>query len=335
MSDTSHPLVELQNISRHFLGKRKRPFGPHEIVRAVDGLSLDIARGEVVSLVGESGSGKSTVGRMLMRLTDVTEGQILFDNKEITDLSRDRMRPLRRRIQLVFQDPYASLNSKASIATALSAPLEIHEPSMTPSQRKEKIAETLELVGLPAAYADRYPHEFSGGQRQRIGLARALITGPELLVADEPVSALDVSVQAQVINLLLELKETLGLTILFISHDLSVVSHISDRIAVLYLGRLVEVAPAEQLFRNPQHPYTEALLSAIPEPDVRKRRNRVLLKGDIPSPINPPSGCTFRTRCLYALPECALTRPPLKDVSVGHQKACIRDDLQLMPGYVD
>lgn len=335
MSAIDYPLVELDNISRHFLGKRKALFGTPEVVRAVDGLSLTIARGEVVSLVGESGSGKSTVGRMLMRLTDATEGRIVFDGKDITGLDRDRMRSLRRRIQLVFQDPYASLNPKATIATALSVPLQIHDPALTAAERRQKIEAIMGLVGLPAAYADRYPHEFSGGQRQRIGLARALITEPELVVADEPVSALDVSVQAQVINLLLELKEKLGLTVLFISHDLSVVSHISDRIAVLYLGRLVEIAPAEQLFRNPQHPYTEALLSAIPDPYVRKRRNRVLLKGDIPSPIDPPSGCTFRTRCLYALPECSLARPALHEVSTGHQKACIRDDLNLAPGYAD
>ncbi|MCC5960029.1 MAG: ATP-binding cassette domain-containing protein [Rhodobacteraceae bacterium] len=325
------PLVELNNISRHFPGKRTSLFGPPETVRAVDGLSLRINRGEVLSLVGESGSGKSTVGKALMRLTDLTAGEIVFDGQEISRFDRARMRPLRRRIQMVFQDPYASLNPKASVADTLAAPLEIHEPDLTRAQRQDRVADILETVGLSPDFAARYPHEFSGGQRQRIGLARALITKPDLLVADEPISALDVSVQAQVINLLLELQQRLGLTILFISHDLSVVSHISDRIAVMYLGRVVEVAPAEALFRAPRHPYTEALLSAIPEPDMRARRKRMILKGDIPSPVNPPSGCSFRTRCPYAIAECANARPLLEPAGPGHLKACIRDDLDLSP----
>ncbi|TVP47001.1 MAG: ATP-binding cassette domain-containing protein [Halomonas sp.] len=325
------PLVELNNISRHFVGKRSSLFGPPETVRAVDGLSLRINRGEVLSLVGESGSGKSTVGKALMRLTDLTAGEIVFDGQEISRFDRARMRPLRRRIQMVFQDPYASLNPKASVADTLAAPLEIHEPNLSRAQRQERVADILETVGLSPDFATRYPHEFSGGQRQRIGLARALITKPDLLVADEPISALDVSVQAQVINLLLELQQRLGLTILFISHDLSVVSHISDRIAVMYLGRVVEVAPAETLFRAPRHPYTEALLSAIPEPNMRARRKRMILKGDIPSPTNPPSGCSFRTRCPYAIADCAAVRPPLETAGPNHLKACIREDLDLSP----
>jgi len=279
--------------------------------------------------VGESGSGKSTVGRTVLRLARPDSGRIRFGGEDITTLSRDALRPFRRRMQLVFQDPYASLNPKMNVEAIVGAPIDIHEPGTPPAERRRRVEEALSLVGLLPGHAARYPHEFSGGQRQRLGIARALITRPELLIADEPVSALDVSVQAQVVNLLLELKERLGLTILFISHDLAVVGHISDRIAVMYLGRLVEVAPTRALFATPRHPYTEALLSAVPIPDPTLRRERIVLTGDVPSPLNPPSGCRFRTRCRYALPACAAEIPALREVAPGHLKACIRDDLAL------
>jgi oligopeptide/dipeptide ABC transporter ATP-binding protein len=327
----SPALLEIRDLRKWFPVKSGLFSRAREHVKAVDGVNFDVQRGEVLSVVGESGSGKTTVGRLAMRLLEPTGGAIRFDGQDITHLSRNAMRPIRRRMQLVFQDPYASLNPRKPVSSILSDPLEIHHIGATPAERRDKVAEALLLVGLRPEHAARYPHEFSGGQRQRIGIARALISGPELLVADEPVSALDVSVQAQVVNLLLELKERLGLTILFIAHDLAVVGHISDRIAVMYLGRLVEIAPTAELFDAPAHPYTEALLSAAPIPDPTLRRNRILLQGDIPSPLNPPSGCSFRTRCPYALPACAELPPPLREISPGHLKACIRDDLTLRP----
>jgi oligopeptide/dipeptide ABC transporter ATP-binding protein len=300
---------------------------PAQSVKAVDGVSFDIRRGEVLSLVGESGSGKSTIGRAILNLDAPTAGQVHFDGKPLVGLTRRQMRPLRRAMQMVFQDPYSSLNPKQTVEELLSAPLEIHTPELTLQQRRDRIDTVLKTVGLNPAHRSRYPHEFSGGQRQRIGIARALMTEPELLVADEPVSALDVSVQAQVINLLLELKQRLGLTMLFISHDLAVVGHISDRIAVMYLGRLVEIGDAESLLNNPRHPYTRALMAAVPNLDPRQRRPRELLKGDIPSPLAPPSGCAFRTRCPHAQPACANGVPELRLVDRNHAKACIRDDI--------
>jgi oligopeptide/dipeptide ABC transporter ATP-binding protein len=322
-------LLELRDLRKWFLVKSGIFSRVRNHVKAVDGVSFDVQRGEVLSVVGESGSGKTTVGRLAMRLLEPSGGAIRFDGQDITHLSRAQMRSIRRRMQLVFQDPYASLNPRKPVSSILSDPLEIHDLAATAAERRDKVAEALLLVGLRPEYAARYPHEFSGGQRQRIGIARALISGPDLLVADEPVSALDVSVQAQVVNLLLELKDRLGLTILFIAHDLAVVGHISDRIAVMYLGRVVEIAPTEALFSSPAHPYTEALLSAAPTPDPTLRRRRILLQGDIPSALNPPSGCTFRTRCSYALPACAEAPPPLREIAAGHLKACIRDDLTL------
>ncbi|PZP41735.1 MAG: peptide ABC transporter ATP-binding protein, partial [Azospirillum brasilense] len=246
-------------------------------------------------------------------------------------LSRARLRPLRRQMQLVFQDPYASLNPRMTVERIVASPLEIHGIGETQAERMEKVAEALRLVGLLPQHAQRYPHEFSGGQRQRIGLARALVTRPDFIVADEPVSALDVSIQAQVVNLMLELRDRLGLTMLVIAHDLAVVGHMSDRVAVMYLGRLVEIAETRSLFTAPRHPYTEALLSAAPDPDPTRRRKRIVLTGDVPSPLNPPSGCSFRTRCPYALAACAVERPPLRHVAPGHLTACIRDDLSLQP----
>jgi len=325
----TEPLVRVRDLCKWYPLPRRGLFRTREHVRAVDGISFDIERGEVLGLVGESGSGKTTVGRTLMRLTEPTRGEIHFQGKDITHLSRRQLRPVRRHMQLVFQDPYGSLNPRMSVERILSTPLLVHEPSLSPRQRRARVEEALDLVGLFPGAADRYPHEFSGGQRQRIGIARALMAAPELLVADEPVSALDVSVQAQVVNLLLDLRERLGLTILFVAHDLAVVGTISDRVAVMYLGRIVELAETAALFTGSRHPYTEALFSAVPMLDPAARQRRILLHGDVPSPVAPPSGCTFRTRCPYAQPRCAELVPDMRQVGEGHWKACLRDDLEL------
>jgi oligopeptide/dipeptide ABC transporter ATP-binding protein len=297
-------------------------------LKAVNDVSIDIDKGEVLGLVGESGSGKSTVGRMVLRLDDPTGGSIRFQDVDITHHSRKQLRPLRRKMQLVFQDPYSSLNPKMTVGQIIAAPLRINGMGDR-TQIETAVAEILDLVGLNPRFKDRYPHEFSGGQRQRISIARALITEPEFLVADEPVSALDVSVQAQVIKLFLDVRKRFDLGMLFISHDLAVVGYVSDRIAVLYLGRIVEIAPTKSLFERPSHPYTEALISAVPEPIVGAKRRKIRLSGDIPSPINPPSGCAFRQRCPYVIPKCADAVPALRLVAPGHFKACIRDDLDL------
>jgi oligopeptide/dipeptide ABC transporter ATP-binding protein len=322
-------LVEVRDLCKWYPLPRRNLLRPREHVRALDGVSFDINRGEVLGLVGESGSGKTTVGRTLMRLTEPTRGDIRFRGQDITHLSRSQLRPVRKHMQLVFQDPYASLNPRMSIERILATPLLVHEPALSRPERRARVEEALELVGLFPGAADRYPHEFSGGQRQRIGIARALMASPELLVADEPVSALDVSVQAQVVNLLLDLRERLGLTILFVAHDLAVIGTISDRVAVMYLGRIVELADTVALFTGPRHPYTEALFSAVPQIDPAARQQRILLHGDIPSPVAPPSGCTFRTRCPYAQPRCAESEPVMREVGAGHWKACHRDDLAL------
>lgn len=297
-------------------------------VKAVDDVSFRLERGEVLSLVGESGSGKTTVGRTVLRLVDPTGGTIRFEGRDITRLGRRKLRAMRRRMQLVFQDPFASLNPRMTIGDIVAAPLVIHG-GYSRAGRASKVEEMLQLVGLGGHFAERYPHELSGGQRQRVGIARALILRPSLLVADEPVSALDVSIQAQVVNLLVELKEMFGLTILFIAHDLAVVGHISDRIAVMYLGRLVEIAPTRALFEAPRHPYTEALFSAAPIPDPDVKRDRIILTGDIPSPLDPPSGCAFRTRCRHAEAACAAAVPELREIAPGHFAACRRDGLRL------
>ncbi len=324
------PLLQVEGLAMHFdLGRGLFGLGSSEKVRAVDGVDFDILGGEILGLVGESGSGKTTVGRTVLRLTQPTAGTVRFDGEDLTQLTKRQLRPFRRRMQLIFQDPFSSLNPKMTVGRIIATPLLIHQPEATPAERRSRVEELLRLVGLSPRHADRYPHEFSGGQRQRIGIARALVMNPDFLVADEPVSALDVSIQAQVVNLLLDVRRKLGLTMLFISHDLAVVGCIADRIAVMYLGKLVELAPTETLFQDPRHPYTEALFSAEPIPDPAIRREQVLLKGEIPSPVNPPSGCVFRTRCPYALPDCARVVPKLEEVAPGHAKACIREDLTL------
>lgn len=292
-------------------------------VKAVNDISFDVLRGEVVGLVGESGSGKTTVGRTVLRLEEPTSGSIDFDGADIGKLSKPVMRRYRKRMQIVFQDPYASLNPREKIRTVLGHALAVHNIG-TDADREDRIVALLEQVGLTGDYLDRFPHEFSGGQRQRIGIARALAVEPDFIVADEPVSALDVSIQAQVVNLLDDLKAKFNLTMLFIAHDLAVVEHISDRVIVMYLGRIMEIAPTRTLYRSPNHPYTKALLSAVPSPDIHAKKERIILTGDIPSPINPPSGCVFRTRCPMAIPDCAKVVPELKQVSPGQFSACIR-----------
>ena len=292
-------------------------------VRAVNDVSFSIRRGEVVGLVGESGSGKTTVGRTILKLSEPTGGSIDFDGADITHLKPPQMRAFRKRMQIVFQDPYASLNPREKIRTVLGHALAVHRIG-TATEREDRIVRLLEQVGLTGDYLDRFPHEFSGGQRQRIGIARALAVEPEFIVADEPVSALDVSIQAQVVNLLEDLKDQFNLTMLFIAHDLAVVEHISDRVIVMYLGRIMEIAPTRKLYSAPNHPYTKALLSAVPDADRRARPDRIILSGDIPSPINPPSGCVFRTRCPMAIADCAQIVPVPTEVSPGHFSACIR-----------
>jgi peptide/nickel transport system ATP-binding protein len=319
------PLVEVRDLEKLFpLSRgvfRGRERGQ---VHAVDGVSFEIPRGETLGLVGESGCGKSTVARLVTRLLEPTAGTVAYDGHDITHLTSRALRPLRREIQLVFQDPYSSLNPRRTVGAIVAEPLRLQRLG-TRAERRARVRELLEVVGLSPEHYNRYPHEFSGGQRQRIGIARALITTPKLVVADEPVSALDVSIQAQILNLLAELQGELGLTYLFIAHDLNVVRHVSDRIAVMYLGKIVELSPAEELHARPIHPYTEALLSAVPtvETDARERqRSRVVLRGDPPSPVAPPSGCRFHTRCRYATEICSTVEPPLVDHGRGHVAAC-------------
>jgi peptide/nickel transport system ATP-binding protein len=305
----------------------KMYFGhPRRPVRAVDDVSFEIARGEVLGLVGESGSGKSTIGRSVVRLIDPTAGEIRYAGTDLVRLRARALRPFRRRLQIIFQDPYASLNPRRRVADTIGEVLATHGLHAG-NARASRVAELLSLVGLAPEHAQRFPHEFSGGQRQRIGIARALAVEPEFIVADEPVSALDVSIQAQVLNLLSDLRERFNLTMLFISHDLDVVEYLCDRIVVLYLGKVMEMAPAQALYRSPQHPYTQALLAASPRPDPEARRERRLLQGDIPSPIDPPSGCVFRTRCPFALDACAREVPALREVAPGHFKACLLEDV--------
>ena len=317
------PLLAVSGLTRHFAPST---FGRGPVVRAVEDVSFSVPRGSVVGLVGESGSGKTTIGRMVAHLITPTAGSIRFDGAETTGLGGRGLRQLHRRVQYIFQDPFASLSPRMTVGEILMEGLEIQRIG-NKSSRRQKAEAALTAVDLPASSFDRYAHEFSGGQRQRIGIARALTLEPELLVADEPVSALDVSIQAQVVNLLRELQGRLGLTMLFIAHDLAVVEYVADVVIVLYLGRIMEMAPSKALYSAPRHPYTRALLSAVPSPDPSRRAQRQVLKGDIPSPVNPPSGCVFRTRCPFAIEACAGTVPALREVGPGHVKACIRDDI--------
>ena len=290
-------------------------------VQAVNGVSFTVRRGEVLGLVGESGSGKTTIGRLVLRLEEATAGKVIFDGTNILELPKKEMRRFRKRMQIIFQDPYASLNPREKVRTVIGHALALHSIG-TPESRRERAAELVEQVGLSPDQLDRFPHEFSGGQRQRVGIARALAVNPDFLVADEPVSALDVSIQAQVINLLSDLKDQLDLTMLFIAHDLAVVEHICDRVAVMYLGKIMELAPSSSLYDNPNHPYTEALLSAVPVPEPGHQQKRTVLSGDIPSAINPPSGCVFRSRCPRAEAICATETPELKQIGPDHFSAC-------------
>lgn len=316
-------LLEVKNLKKYF-PVRKGFFGGEKLnVQAVDDITFNIKKGETFGLVGESGCGKSTTGRTIIRLYDVTDGEVIFEGAEIGKMSEKEIKPFRKKMQMIFQDPYASLNSRMTVGDIVGEPLDIHGLAKG-KERQERIYNLLNTVGLSKDHSNRYPHEFSGGQRQRIGIARSLAVNPEFIICDEPISALDVSIQAQVVNMLEELQDEMGLTYLFIAHDLSMVKHISDRIGVMYLGKLVEVAEAKELYNNPVHPYTQALLSAIPipDPDVTRAKERIILEGDVPSPINPPSGCRFRTRCPYAMGICAEEAPLMQDVGGGHMCAC-------------
>lgn len=331
----SDNLIDVRDLEMHFPVNRgiifQRRVGT---VKAVDGLSFSIKKGETLGLVGESGCGKSTTGRAILQLYRPTAGSVIFEGQDLTKLSGDALRKMRRRVQMIFQDPYASLNPRMTVGDIVGEPIRVHKLREGKAVR-ERVEELLGLVGLNPAFANRYPHEFSGGQRQRIGIARALAVEPEFVVCDEPVSALDVSIQAQVVNLLEDLQQKLGLTYLFIAHDLSVVKHISDRVAVMYLGKMVELSEGPKLYSMPLHPYTQALLSAVPIPDpkVEQQRRRIILEGDVPSPLNPPSGCHFHTRCPIAIQKCKDEEPPFEDFGGGHFAACwrARESGELMP----
>jgi oligopeptide transport system ATP-binding protein len=323
-------LVAIRDLKIHFPVRSRFLFGkPQGVVKAVDGVTFDIRRGETLGLVGESGCGKTTLGRAILQLNRITDGTIFFDGKNLASTSAAEAQLMRRRIQLIFQDPYSSLNPRMSVGRAIAEPIRLHGLRQGQAAVRDRVRELLSLVGLAPSYASRYPHEFSGGQRQRVGIARALACEPELIVCDEPVSALDVSVQAQVVNLLQDLQEKLGLTYLFIAHGLSVIQHISDRVAVMYLGRIAEIGDRRDVYGNPRHPYTRSLLSAvpIPNPKLERARRRIVLKGELPSPLNPPKGCPFVTRCPIATDYCAMEMPPLvPNPGARSMAACWRSD---------
>jgi len=314
----SRAFVEVRNLSKYF------PVGRNRVLKAVDGISFTVRKGETLGLVGESGCGKSTAGRTVIRLYEPTSGSVVIDGTDVMKLSRSKLKAFRRKMQMIFQDPYASLNPRMTVLDIIGEALDIHGLVKSRAERTRRVEELLELVGLNAQHASRYPHEFSGGQRQRIGITRALAVEPEFIVCDEPISALDVSIQAQIVNLLTDLQKKMGLTYLFVAHDLAMVKYISDRIAVMYLGQIVELASSEDLYDQPQHPYTKALMSAIPipDPEAEAKKERIILQGELPNPISPPSGCPFRTRCPFAMERCAQEKPAFREVRPGHWAAC-------------
>jgi len=320
------PLLQVNDLKKHFLVRAGALFGAAR-VRAVDGVSFEIQRGETLALVGESGCGKSTVGRAILRLFDITAGQVVLDGCRIDDLSAGALRPLRRRVQVVFQDPFSSLNPRMRVRDIIAEPMRSFGLAKSAAEIDARVGDLLDKVRLPREAAGRWPHEFSGGQRQRIGIARALAAEPDLIVCDEAVSALDVSVKAQIVNLLHDLQQELGLSLLFISHDLAIVEHMTHRVAVMYLGKIVELAPKREVFAAPKHPYTQALLSAVPVPVPGASRQRIVLKGDVPSPVNPPNGCRFHTRCPYAFDRCRREEPQLRLATRNHFAACHLHDL--------
>jgi len=325
MNGQNETLLEVRDLKMHFPITKgiifQREVGA---IKAVDGVNFDLYKGETLGLVGESGCGKSTTGRAILQLYRPTDGEVRFEGRELTETKGEELRKMRRRMQMIFQDPYASLNPRMTVGSIVGEPLEVHSIGDNKKERQERVQELLKTVGLNPYFVNRYPHEFSGGQRQRIGVARALAVNPSFIVADEPISALDVSIQAQIINLLEDLQEELELTYLFIAHDLSVVRHIADRIAVMYLGKIVELADRDELYENPKHPYTQALLSAvpIPDPEIENQRQRIILEGDVPSPASPPKGCNFCTRCPRVMDICREQEPEFKDYGNGHQTAC-------------
>lgn len=332
MSKFNEKLLEIRNLKKHF------NVGHKQTLKAVDGLTFDIYKGETFGLVGESGSGKSTAGRTIMRLYDATDGEVLFKGEDVHGKkSKAEIKELNQNMQMIFQDPYASLNPRMTVMDIIAEGLDIHGLAKTKEERQNKVNELLKIVGLNKEHGNRYPHEFSGGQRQRIGIARALAVEPEFIVADEPISALDVSIQAQVVNLLKKLQIERGLTYLFIAHDLSMVRHISDRVGVMYLGKIVEIAPSEKLYTSPLHPYTKVLLSAvpIPDPEVERKRERIEVKGELPSPIDPPSGCVFRTRCPFAKDVCAKEVPVFNEYEAGQWAACHMHDERFKDQFKD